>query len=118
MLLRIPSFGDPLGRDRMLGFGDIALPGLLISYLRRHDMRSDRSGCTGYFVPAVVGYFIGLCVTILALLIMQMGQPALLYLVPGTLGTTLLIASRRGEVAALMAGEPVRKKLIGDEDRQ
>lgn len=108
MLLRIPAFGDPLGRDRMLGFGDIALPGLLISYLRRHDLLGGRSGCAGYFVPAVIGYFIGLCVTIVALMIMQMGQPALLYLVPGTLGTTLTLGCIRGEIPALWEGKPKR----------
>merc|ERR1712129_579549 len=33
--------------------------------------------------------------------VMQMGQPALLYLVPGTLGTTLVLACKRREVGAL-----------------
>ena len=32
MLLRVPAIGDPFGRDRMLGFGDIALPGHNLSY--------------------------------------------------------------------------------------
>ncbi|CAJ1331682.1 unnamed protein product [Effrenium voratum] len=92
MLIRIPQFGDPLGGDRMLGFGDIALPGLLVSYLRRHDLMSHRKAFEGYFGPSLVGYFTGLCVTIAALTIMKMGQPALLYLVPGTLGTSILLA--------------------------
>jgi len=62
MLLRIPAIGDPLGQERMLGFGDIALPGLLISYCLRHDMLSSpRKGLTrGYFVPSIIGYTIGL----------------------------------------------------------
>jgi len=107
MLLRIPTFGDPFGGDRLLGFGDIALPGLLVSFLRRHDLMSHRSGCKGYFLPALIGYFIGLNVTIAALCIMRMGQPALLYLVPGTLGTTMVIASCRGEVGLLWHGVPV-----------
>mmetsp|Transcript_88582 Transcript_88582/g.286834 ORF Transcript_88582/g.286834 Transcript_88582/m.286834 type:complete len:575 (-) Transcript_88582:58-1782(-) len=108
MLLRIPSIGDPLGNDRLLGFGDIALPGLLVSYLRRHDMQSHRPlfGGGGYFGPALLGYFCGLCCTIMALVIMKMGQPALLYLVPGTLGTTVVLALRRGELGALWEGRP------------
>merc|ERR1712137_667672 len=113
MLLLIPSIGDPLGRPRMLGFGDVALPGLLISYLRRHDLRSKVSGCSGYFVPAVTGYFVGLCTTIVALTIMQMGQPALLYLVPGTLGTTLVLALCRGELQDLWDGRPRRRGRNG-----
>jgi len=104
MLLRLPAIGDPIGNDRMLGFGDIALPGLLVSYLKRHDMQSSRAGCRGYFVPSLVGYFIGLCCTIVALTIMQKGQPALLYLVPGTLGTTVVLACCRGELEDLWEG--------------
>lgn len=106
MLLRIPAIGDPLGNDRMLGFGDIAIPGLLVSCLRRHDILSKRTGCDGYFVPSVIGYFCGLCVTIVALTIMQMGQPALLYLVPGTLGTTLVLGAVRREIPDLWNGTP------------
>merc|ERR1719336_3322080 len=38
-----------------------------------------------------------------------MGQPALLYLVPGTLGTTMCLALRRGEFPALWEGSPCVK---------
>lgn len=117
MLLRIPSFGDPLGRDRLLGFGDIALPGLLVSYLRRHDLQSHRRFSEGYFGPSLIGYFVGLCATIAALILMRMGQPALLYLVPCTLGTTLVLASRRGEVSLLWDGKPGnRENAVSMED--
>lgn len=117
MLLRIPSFGDPLGRDRLLGFGDIALPGLLVSYLRRHDLQSHRRFSEGYFGPSLIGYFVGLCATIAALILMRMGQPALLYLVPCTLGTTLVLASRRGEVSLLWIGKPAnRESAVSMED--
>merc|ERR1711862_675055 len=111
MLLRLPPIGDEFGTYRMLGFGDIALPGLLISYLRRFDILGKRRGCTGYFVPAVVGYFLGLCATIVALTIMRMGQPALLYLVPATLGTTQVLGCIRGETMDLWNGtaRPLRE---------
>merc|ERR1719387_3430537 len=116
MLLRVPSVGDMLGNERMLGFGDVALPGLLVSYLRRHDILSKRHGCRGYFVPSVVGYFLGLCVTIVALTVMKMGQPALLYLVPGTLGTTLVLGCCRGELDQLWERKP--KTFQGLEDNE
>jgi len=112
MLMRIPAIGDPFGRDRMLGFGDIALPGLLISFLLRFDMLSGKPLRRGYFLLAVVGYALALCVTIVALHVMKMGQPALLYLVPGTLGTTLVAGWRRGELRALWDGEPLADGLL------
>jgi signal peptide peptidase-like protein 2B len=108
MLLRIPSFGDPLGGYRMLGFGDIVLPGLLVSYYRRHDVLSRRSIFQGYFLPGLVGYFAGLCCTIVALVVMKIGQPALLYLVPGTLGTGLVVGLLRGELPQLWEGVPIK----------
>uniref|UniRef100_A0A7S4R2V7 PA domain-containing protein n=1 Tax=Alexandrium monilatum TaxID=311494 RepID=A0A7S4R2V7_9DINO len=106
MLLRLPAIGDPFGSDRMLGFGDIALPGLLVSFLRRHDVLSHRSlfSFEGYFGPVLIGYFFGLCATIVALEIMQKGQPALLYLVPGTLGTTVVRALCKRELQYLWDG--------------
>lgn len=106
MMLRIPSIGDPLAGDSMLGYGDIAIPGLLVSFLLRHDMLSYRTWRAGYFVPAVIGYGVGLCCALVGLYIMQMGQPALLYLVPGTLGTSMVLACKRGEVKALWEGTP------------
>jgi len=108
MLLRIPAIGDPIGSDRMLGFGDIALPGLLCSYLLRHDTLAmpRKRLLAGYFVPSIIGYFAGLVITIVALVVMKMGQPALLYLVPGTLGTTLVLGWRRGDLKVLWEGTP------------
>lgn len=101
MLLRMPVIGDQLGNEMMLGFGDIALPGLLITFLLRQDLMSKRSTLNGFFLPAVVGYACGLALTFWMLSVLQMGQPALLYLVPGTLGTTLLLAACRGQLGNL-----------------
>jgi signal peptide peptidase-like protein 2B len=119
MLLRVPAFNDPFGNYRLLGFGDIALPGLLVSFLRRYDMASKKSWFKGYFLPALFGYFCGLCCTIAALVLMKMGQPALLYLVPGTLGTTLLLAACRGELGYLWRGVvvvPKGARFAGDQE--
>mmetsp|Transcript_5408 Transcript_5408/g.15475 ORF Transcript_5408/g.15475 Transcript_5408/m.15475 type:complete len:501 (-) Transcript_5408:91-1593(-) len=104
MLFRIPSFGDPFHGVRMLGFGDVALPGLLVSYLRRFDLIHRKPISQGYFVPVLIGYFFGLVLTIIALSVMKMGQPALLYLVPMTLIPTVVLARGRGDLAALWYG--------------
>ena len=114
MLLRLPTFDrSPLHREHLLGFGDITLPRLLVSYCLRHDLLNKRSGCYGYCVPCLTGYFLGFCATVFAMLCMQKSQPALLYLVvPGTLGTTLCLGLIRGELGSLWTGS-----LASDETR-
>lgn len=62
----------------------------------------------GYFVPAVLGYAAGLLLTYVALTLSWFGdegQPALLYLVPSTLGTVLAVAAGRGELRALLSAD-------------
>eukprot|EP00397_Hematodinium_sp_SG-2012_P011671 GEMP01011816.1.p1 GENE.GEMP01011816.1~~GEMP01011816.1.p1 ORF type:complete len:475 (+),score=68.75 GEMP01011816.1:94-1518(+) len=104
MLLKIPVILDDLPNHRMLGFGDVALPGLLVSYLLRHDIVSKRSWQQGYFWPVVAAYLVGLASTLVVLRITQMGQPALLYLVPACLGTTLVLGYKRNDMTNLWRG--------------
>jgi len=108
MLLAAPSFCDPFGHGRMLGFGDVAAPGLFVAFLKRYDIWRGFRFFDGYFFPAVIGYLVGLLCAICAMYIMKMGQPALLYLVPGTLGLTALNAACRGggELPSLWQGMP------------
>ncbi|KAJ4858500.1 signal peptide peptidase domain-containing protein [Trichoderma breve] len=54
-----------------------------------------------YFYASMVGYFLGMLVTLAMLLIFKHGQPALLYLVPGVLGSLLLTSLVRGEFKEL-----------------
>ena len=51
-----------------------------------------------YFVPVMVAYVLGLGVAFGANSITGLGQPALLYLVPATLGAVALTAARRGDL--------------------
>eukprot|EP00928_Gymnodinium_smaydae_P082452 TRINITY_DN65797_c0_g1_i1.p1 TRINITY_DN65797_c0_g1~~TRINITY_DN65797_c0_g1_i1.p1 ORF type:complete len:635 (-),score=113.07 TRINITY_DN65797_c0_g1_i1:71-1975(-) len=104
MLIRIPAESNGIAGERMLGFGDIVLPGLLVSYLLRYDTLKEMSLRTGYFLPSVVAYALGLYVTILQLMVSGKGQPALLYLVPATNGLTLCLAYFRGDFAELWRG--------------
>jgi len=120
MVLKIP--GDIPGQFKILGLGDIAIPGLLISLLLRHDLvrRSRRFG--GYFTAGVVGYAIGLGATFVSLYLMKHGQPALLFLVPGTLVPTCAIALRKGELKSLWTasygpeGPPEGYEALADEE--
>ncbi|RMZ85950.1 hypothetical protein DV737_g135, partial [Chaetothyriales sp. CBS 132003] len=54
-----------------------------------------------YFHATLAGYVAGLVVTLVALQVMQHGQPALLYLVPGVLGAFWGTALVRGELKTL-----------------
>lgn len=102
MVLKIPALtGDFPGQFKILGLGDVAIPGLLISLLLRHDLVTQTKCLRGYFTAGVVGYALGLVATFISLYLMKHGQPALLFLVPGTLLPTVCIAVRKGELGAL-----------------
>lgn len=96
----------------MIGLGDIIIPGLLIVFSKLWDARNMRifeapKGSIGYFWPMILAYVTGLVCTCLALefdIGSQNGQPALLYLVPCTLGTFVIISLFRGEFKVLWRG--------------
>lgn len=54
-----------------------------------------------YFHASMAGYLGGMLVTLTMLLVFKRGQPALLYLVPGVLGSIFLTAIVRGEMKSL-----------------
>ncbi|XP_078434233.1 signal peptide peptidase-like 2 [Wolffia australiana] len=99
MLLKIPRFFDPWGGYDMIGFGDILFPGLLVAFSFRYDRSNKKGVLNGYFLWLAVGYAFGLFITYLALFLMDgHGQPALLYLVPCTLGVIVVLSAVRGEL--------------------
>ncbi|KAL1803028.1 hypothetical protein ACET3Z_031675 [Daucus carota] len=102
MLLRTPKFFDPFGGYNMIGFGDILFPGLLVAYSFRFDKAKMKGVRDGYFLWLMIGYSVGLLSTYLGLYLMKgHGQPALLYLVPSTLGTIVVLGLVRGELKDL-----------------
>ncbi|XP_022738189.1 signal peptide peptidase-like 2 [Durio zibethinus] len=110
MLLKIPRMFDPWGGYSIIGFGDILLPGLLIAFSLRYDWLANKTLRSGYFLWAMIAYGLGLLVTYVALNLMDgHGQPALLYIVPFTLGTFLNLGRKRGDLGVLWSrGEPDR----------
>ncbi|XP_062074340.1 signal peptide peptidase-like 2 [Humulus lupulus] len=110
MLLKIPRMFDPWGGYSIIGFGDILLPGLLVAFSLRYDWLSNRTLRAGYFLWAMLAYGLGLLITYLALNLMDgHGQPALLYIVPFTLGTFLTLGKKRGDLRNLWSrGDPDR----------
>ncbi|KAL6578793.1 Signal peptide peptidase-like 2 [Orobanche minor] len=110
MLLKIPRLFDPWGGYSIIGFGDILLPGLLVAFSLRYDWLANKTLRTGYFLWAMFAYGLGLLITYVALNLMDgHGQPALLYIVPFTLGTFLALGRKRGDLKLLWTrGEPER----------
>ncbi|CDP12034.1 unnamed protein product [Coffea canephora] len=110
MLLKIPRLFDPWGGFSIIGFGDILLPGLLIAFSLRYDCLAKKNLRAGYFLWAMFAYGLGLLITYVALNLMDgHGQPALLYIVPFTLGTFIALGKMRGDLKILWTkGEPER----------
>ncbi len=63
-----------------------------------------------YFAPLVIAYTVGLFMANTAVHLFQKGQPALLYLVPCTLGTMIYKGSKRNELRLLWDGPKVLKQ--------
>ncbi|XP_039138582.1 signal peptide peptidase-like 2 [Dioscorea cayenensis subsp. rotundata] len=102
MVFKIPRYGDPWGGDNILGHGDILFPGLLVVFSYRFDVLKKKDGVNGYFPWLITGYGFGLFLTYFVLYIMDgHGQPALLYLVPCTLGTIIVLGLVRKELGDL-----------------
>ncbi|KAJ7567792.1 hypothetical protein O6H91_01G007200 [Diphasiastrum complanatum] len=102
MLLKVPRIYDPWGGYSIIGFGDILLPGLLVSFALRYDWETRKSLLKGYFLWTISGYGIGLFITYVALNLMGgNGQPALLYVVPCTLGTIVALSWWRKDLKTL-----------------
>ena len=114
MLFKLPKFiNSPLlkclSRDySLLGYGDVILPGLHVGFCAIWDvMRSRHKSVKSYvyYVFGVVGYGLGLTVTFIAVYVMEMGQPALLYLAPFCLLSTLFVALKQKEVSDIWDGK-------------
>jgi minor histocompatibility antigen H13 len=97
----------------LLGLGDIVIPGFFLALLLRFDAHNANVPCfptnvhaefkKPYFHSALVGYVIGLGVTLYVMIAFEAAQPALLYLVPACLGSSLACAFVRGEIKELFA---------------
>merc|ERR1711879_358164 len=92
----------------MLGLGDIVIPGIFIALMLRFDVVRARKQKVKkdfpkpYFNFTYVGYFLGMATTIGVMHVFKAAQPALLYLVPYCIGSSLLAALLLGEVKELI----------------
>ncbi|PXF40313.1 Signal peptide peptidase-like 1 [Gracilariopsis chorda] len=110
----------PAGRDEyaILGLGDIILPQILLTYLLELDLLRPgqaRSWRNGYFFRAVLAYAFALFMSFYCNFVFRNAQPALLYIVPALLFTTLLYARSLNEVSIVWDGLHHRTQQVVNE---
>jgi len=92
----------------MLGLGDIVIPGIFIALMLRFDLsrarklKNKKNFPKPYFTFTFTGYVLGMLATIAVMHFFQAAQPALLYLVPFCIGSSLLAALLLSEVRELL----------------
>jgi hypothetical protein len=117
MLLYVPAIWTwNTDSNALLGLGDIILPGLLLVWCARYDMRrfgslSTEKAGNGYFPMTLCGYAFGLCLANTAVNAFNYGQPALFYIVPCTLGLVLYRAGRAGNLMYLWGKLPTTRTI-------
>ena len=89
----VPRRPDSIQPYALLGLGDVALPSLLVSFLGRYG---DAKGERAWRLTATSAYAVGLLAAFAANEYLRAGQPALLYLVPATVGAGLCTALVKG----------------------
>ncbi|XP_072554393.1 signal peptide peptidase-like 2A isoform X2 [Paramormyrops kingsleyae] len=106
MVMQVPWFLAPnpcMMQFYILGYRGIIFPGLLVAYCHRFDVWTS-SPKRIYFMSCTIAYFLGMVVTFVVVILSQMGQSALLCLVPFMLLTSGAVAWRRGEMKRFWAG--------------
>lgn len=107
--------GGIVGHDSrdymMLGLGDMAIPGMLLALVLCFDHRKSKESSIDlisrghkYAWYALSGYAVGLVAALAAGILSQSPQPALLYLVPSTLGPVIFLSWSRRELKELWEG--------------
>jgi signal peptide peptidase-like protein 2B len=127
-LLVVPSIGDYRGGTCMLGLGDIILPGLFLVLVARIDVRQrgylfddELSNQGGLFGIALLGYCVALIVANQLVAYFQVGQPALLYIVPLMLIPVLWRAHDEGTLPTLWEKLPLPRTIarpLGPEEQR
>lgn len=96
----------------LLGLGDIVIPGFFLSLLLRFDAHNAKVPYfpstdihypfpKPYFHATLIGYVLGMAMTMFVMIQFNAAQPALLYLVPACLLSSAGVAFVKGEFKAL-----------------
>lgn len=98
----------------ILGLGDVCIPGIFVSLAQAMDAALVRvkkgasKGESPYFLAAVVAYGAGLMTCFVANITTHAAQPALLYLVPALILSSLGMGSARGELKEVISFKMLR----------
>lgn len=90
----------------LLGLGDILIPGISVNYGIIFDYSAGHK-IPVYFLANVFGYFLGLMMAFIGLIFMNTAQPALLYLCPVLILTSLTTSLVRREFREFWYGKQV-----------
>lgn len=116
-----PASFDPW-KQSILGLGDIVIPGIFLAMCLRFDAFRHRSNASQvdeaandetldyrsqfakpYFWAVWLSYLLSLCLTGVIMFVFDRAQPALLYLVPGTMLALTLTSLARGQFSEMLA---------------
>jgi len=90
----------------MLGLCDIVMPGIFLNFLAKWDavrMGEQKSASFVYLNTAMIAYVLSFVTSVSIMLFFDAAQPALLYIVPCVLITSLAVAVMRGECWELLS---------------
>jgi minor histocompatibility antigen H13 len=113
----------------LLGLGDIVIPGFFLALLLRFDAHQadipvhytdvHASFPKPYFHSALIFYILGMATTMAVMIFFEAAQPALLYLVPACLISSLGCAMMRGEMSELLAySEELEEEAEGEATKE
>jgi len=94
----------------MLGLGDIVIPGIFVALMLQIDFKKQLDS-KPYFYSNFVSYVLGLVVTVSIMHFFESAQPALLYLVPACIGSSVLCALQRGELKEILNYSSQKKEV-------
>mmetsp|Transcript_15936 Transcript_15936/g.52536 ORF Transcript_15936/g.52536 Transcript_15936/m.52536 type:complete len:370 (-) Transcript_15936:262-1371(-) len=99
----------------MLGLGDIVIPGIFVAMMLRFDAKLALPS-QPYFYTNFAAYVAGLGLTVGVMHFFDSAQPALLYLVPACILSSLLTAAVRGELSPLLKYSEEKPEAAAEAD--
>ena len=113
MFPKVEGYGTSITDFSIIGLGDIVIPGVFVALMIRYDfikyMEKNESEKDirfnfrnfRFFFMTILGYFLGIVTTLVIMNVFKHAQPALLYLVPGCLFSSMLTALFQGKFGCL-----------------